>query len=112
MTGEAKNILVVAGVAILMLYLFRKPAVKLAKDQGDDNPYGAPDVASMSDAEKQENAAVALAAMEAAINAGESKSELNKLNSILYNEKGVKVFPSKQGGLMVTDRSGQVLLER
>lgn len=112
MTSEAKNILVVAGVTILMLYLFRKPAVKLAKDQMDDNPYGAPDVASMSDSEKQENAAVALSAMAAAIDAGESTAELNKLNSILYNEKGVKVYPSKSGGLMVTDRSGQVILER
>ena len=112
MNSEIKNVLVVSGVTILMLYFFRKPRIKLAKDDGDENPYSSPDVASMSDSEKQENAGVALQAMESAINAGESKGELNKLNSILYNEKGVKVFPSKSGGLMVTDRSGQVILER
>jgi hypothetical protein len=112
MSGEAKNVLVVAGVALLMLYLFRKPRVRLAKDAADNNPYGAPDVASMSDAEKQENAAVALNAMASAIQAGESTAELNKLNSILYNEKGVKVYPNKSGGLFVADRSGQVILER
>jgi len=112
MNSETKNVLVVAGVTILMLYFFRKPRVKLAKDAAESNPYGAPDEASMSDSEKQENAGIALQAMQSAINAGESKAELNKLNSILYNEKGVKVYPSKSGGLMVTDRSGQVILER
>ena len=112
MNTETKNVLIVAGVTILMLYFFRKPSIKLAKDKSEENPYAAPDVASMSDSEKQENAAVALQAMQSAIQAGEGKSELNKLNSILYNEKGVKVFPSKSGGLMVTDRSGQVILER
>ena len=35
MTSEVKNILVVSGVCVLMLYLFRKPALKLAKDQVD-----------------------------------------------------------------------------
>lgn len=112
MNSEIKSVLVVSGVTILMLYFFRKPRVKLAKDVADENPYGSPDVASMSDSEKQENAGIALQAMGSAINAGESKTELNKLNSILYNEKGVKVFPSKSGGLMVTDRSGQVILEK
>jgi hypothetical protein len=50
--------------------------------------------------------------MASAIQAGESTAELNKLNSILYNEKGVKVYPNKSGGLFVADRSGQVILER
>ena len=62
-------------------------AIKLAKDQVEDSPYGAPAEASMSDAEKQENAAVALNAMAAAIDAGESKSELNQVEHLFCTTK-------------------------
>jgi hypothetical protein len=49
--------------------------------------------------------------MRSAVDAGETSDNLNKLNRILANEYGVKVYPQKDGAMMVCDRSGASILK-
>jgi hypothetical protein len=49
--------------------------------------------------------------MRKAIDAGESSDGLNKLNRILATEYSVKVYPQKDGTLMVCDRKGASILK-
>jgi len=107
--SETKTMLTVAGVTIALLWLFRQPkTVKASVTEGD--PYGAPATASGEDAER-ENAAIALEAMRRAMDAGESADALNKLNRILCNEYNVRVYPSKDGSLMVANKKGDVIMQ-
>jgi hypothetical protein len=49
--------------------------------------------------------------MRSAVEAGETSDNLNKLNRILANEYSVKVYPQKDGAMMVCDRSGASILK-
>jgi hypothetical protein len=107
--SETKTMLTVAGVTIALLWLFRQPkTVKSSVTEGD--PYGAPATASGEDAER-ENAAIALDAMRRAMEAGESPEALNKLNRILCNEYNVRIYPQKDGSLMVANKKGDVIMQ-
>jgi hypothetical protein len=114
MDNSTKNALIILGTAIAVLFVFRrKRKSEAAKEalMGGGNKLSAPATASEDERKKIDNAHVALDAMRNAIEAGESSDNLNKLNRILATEYGVKVYPQKDGTLMVCDKSGASILK-
>lgn len=103
MDNETKNILKILGVAVVVLFLLRprkKPKSKLK--QGVE----APSVAKSDSSEKDyENAVISLKAFRSAINNNEPKSELDKLNTELIREYGIKVFSCKKSGKLTARNS-------
>ena len=110
--SETKSMLIISGITIALLWVFRQPKTVggVAPEGGGNSPYGAPDSAEGEDKER-ESAAIALDAMRRAIKAGESADALNKLNRILCNEHNVRVYPKKDGSLMVANKKGDVIME-
>lgn len=113
MDNSLKNALIILGTATLVLLIFRRK--KKNNSTGSANASGeklaAPQTASDNEKKKIDNAHVALDAMRSAIEAGESSDNLNKLNRILATEYNVKVYPQKDGNLMVCDRTGAPILK-
>jgi hypothetical protein len=113
MNYSVKNALVVLGTAVVVLMIFRRRK-KFNMSGGSisgGNKISAPATASIDEKKKVENAHIALDAMRSAVEAGETSDNLNKLNRILANEYSVKVYPQKDGKLMVCDRTGANILK-
>jgi hypothetical protein len=113
MDSSLKNALIILGTAVAVLWVFRnKKKVKVGGASGAESDKLAPPATADESAKKQiDNAHIALDAMRKAIDAGESSDGLNKLNRILATEYGVKVYPQKDGTLMVCDRKGASILK-
>lgn len=113
MDSSTKNALIMLGTAIAVLWVFRnKKKVKVGgSSNADSGKLAPPATAEESDKKLIDNAHIALEAMRNAINAGESSDSLNKLNRILATEYDVKVYPQKDGTLMVCDRKGASILK-
>lgn len=115
MDKEVKNLLIVSGLAIVVLWFVGK---KYKKSNGvglleeTNSKYPAPKEASGDKQKEQENAVIGLQAMRDAINAGESKTELNKLSAMVLKDYGIKVVISKKNGLLrAMNKSGKVVAE-
>jgi hypothetical protein len=113
MNYSVRNALVILGTAVVVLIIFSKNKKSNATgvSNASGNKISAPATASSSEKKKIENAHIALDAMRSAVDAGETSDNLNKLNRILANEYGVKVYPQKDGAMMVCDRSGASILK-
>jgi hypothetical protein len=113
MDNSLKNALIILGTAVAVLWVFRnKKKVKVEVAVGaESDKLAPPATADESDKKQIDNAHIALDAMRKAIDAGESSDGLNKLNRILATEDGVKVYPQKDGTLMVCDRKGASILK-
>ena len=114
MDNSLKNALIIMGTAVAVLWVFRnKKKVKVggASAGADSDKLAPPATADDSEKKTIDNAHIALEAMRKAIDAGESSDALNKLNRILATEYGVKVYPQKDGTLMVCDRKGASILK-
>ena len=103
MDNETKNILKILGVAVVVLYLL-KPRKKSKSDL--EKRVEAPSVAKGDSSEKDyENAVISLKAYRSAVNNKEPKSELDKLNTELIKEYGIKVFRCKNSGKLTARNS-------
>ncbi len=109
MDNETKNILKILGVAVLVLFLLKPKKVKalLGKSSKDSDAVAPPKTESNGGITDQEfeNATICLKAFRSAVNGGESKSELDKLNKILMKDYGISVFSDPKSGKLVARNS-------
>lgn len=109
MDKQTKYLLITVASVIGVLWLFKpKKQFEIESDKGD-NKYSAPSKVSNEEKNKQHNAMVSLKAMRDAIDSGEKQRELDKLNTMLLNENGVKIYTDDKGGLIARDRSGKTI---
>lgn len=113
MNYSVKNAIVVLGAAIVVLAIFRnkKKVTSNGVSNASGNKISAPATASVDEKRKIESAHIALDAMRSAVEAGETSDNLNRLNRMLANEYSVKVYPQKDGEMMVCDRTGASILK-
>lgn len=99
------------GVALVILLLLRGKNNKSKKDLLNVK-YAEPKQVEDKEVKDKENAVIGLKAMREAIDSKESKSELDKLSTIIYKDYGVKIMPNKKTGLLrAMNKSGKVLAE-
>ena len=116
MDNETKNILKILGVAVVVLFLLKPKKVKslLGKPFKASDGVAPPKTESKNGVGKKgsdkefENATISLKAFRNAVNNGESKDELDKLNRILLKDYGIKVFIcSKSSKLTARNTNGE-----
>jgi nitrogen fixation protein FixH len=110
MNKEVKTLLVTLGVALGLIWLF-KPK-KDSETKVVEDKYSAPKEATEDTKKEKEQAIVGLQAMRQAIDAGEKKSELDKLSAMILKENCIKVVISKKTGLLrAMNKKGSVVAE-
>lgn len=105
---ETQQLLMVAGIVIIVLFVFRpKQKADSAKYASTLSFSGEDLVQSPKQGEDKEyeNSAIAIKAMRSAITAGESKSELDKLNRDIFKEYNIRVY-EKSGKLVARNNKG------
>jgi hypothetical protein len=111
MNKEVKVLLVTLAVSLGLIWVF-KPRKSSNSKTDSNSKYSEPKVATENVKKEKESAVVGLQAMREAINSGESKTELEKLKSIILKEHGVKVLISKKTGLLrAMNKKGDVIAE-
>jgi hypothetical protein len=111
MNKETKTLFITVAVALGLLWFFKPKGTKLSKTL-DGSKYKEPKLASDDLKKAKEDAVVGLQAMRDAIDANEPKRELDKLNSIILQDFGVKVMGNKKTGkLRAMSKDGKVLAE-
>jgi len=111
MNKELKTLFVTLGVAVVFIYLL-KPKSSSKKEKTTDNKYSAPKEADSALQKEKENAVIGIQAMREAVNAGESKAELDKLSAMILKEKGIRVILSAKTKLLkAVNKKGKVLAE-
>lgn len=103
MDNETKNILKILGVAVVVLYLL-KPRKNSKSDLAKKLDAPSVDNETISDKD-YENAVVGIKAYRSAINNKEPQSELDKLNTELIKEYGIKVFMNKKSSKLTARNS-------
>lgn len=114
MERESKVFFITIAVALGILWLARPKSNKEIGGSKDllDVKYKEPSTASSKDAKAKEDAVVGMQAMKDAINNKESKRELDKLSSIIFQDYGVKIMISKKNGkLRAMSKDGKVIAE-
>jgi hypothetical protein len=111
MNKEQKTLFIVIGVAIIALY-FLRPKSDKKSEPSKQGKYPAPKEADSQVQKDKENAVIGIQAMREAINAGESKAELDKLSKMILKEQDIKVLLSAKTKLLkAVDKKGKVLAE-
>jgi hypothetical protein len=111
MDKETKTLLITLGGALLLIYLL-KPKSNKSKKGLLDVKYAEPKQVSDKNIKQKENAVIGLQAMREAINSKESKKELDKLNSMILQDYGIKVLINKKTGLLrAMSKDGKVISE-
>ena len=110
MDNQTKKLLIVVGIAVAILW-FCKPKNNMVDSmrKGGSKKLEAPKTLDSKLAEQQHNGSVGIQAMRGAINNGETKKELDKLNRMLLNENGVKVYVMSNGKLCARNRKGKTV---
>jgi hypothetical protein len=98
---NVKEGLIIVGIVAVGLYLL------LPRDKKGVN---SPKVADDGKLKNMDNAKVVLDAYLNAVEAGEKKAELDKLNSIFAEEYGMRVFRTKDGKYVARTTSGKDVL--
>jgi hypothetical protein len=114
MERETKIFFITVAVALGILWLTKPKLNSEGSSSKDllDVKYKAPSVASVKDTKAKEDAVVGMQAMKDAIASKESKTELNKLNSIIFQDYGVKIMVNKKNGkLRAMSKDGKVVAE-
>tara|TARA_R100000734_G_C3254994_1_gene55367 strand:- start:47 stop:391 length:345 start_codon:yes stop_codon:yes gene_type:complete len=110
MDGQTKKLLIVVGIAVLVLW-FTKPKNNMVDSmrKGGSKKLDAPKTLDSKLAQEQHEGTVGIQAMRSAIANGETKKELDKLNRMLLNENGVKVYVMSNGKLCARNRKGKTV---
>jgi hypothetical protein len=114
MERETKVFFITVAVALGILWLTKPKTNSGTGNSKDllDVKYKAPSVASASDTKAKEDAVVGMQAMKDAIANKESKTELNKLNSMIFQDYGVRVMINKKTSkLRAMSKEGKVIAE-
>ena len=110
MDKQIKALLIVVAVSVGLLWI-AKPKNNLLSQTKLKNKFSAPDKADSKKATEQHDSSVCLKAMRDAINNGESKSNLDKLNRMFLKEYGLKVYTMESGRLCVRNREGKTIIK-
>ena len=111
MDKNTKTLFITLGGALLLIWLLRPKNSKSTKELLDVK-YAEPKQVSDTESKLKENAVVGLKAMREAIDNKESKRELEKLNSMILQDYGVKVMINKKTGLLrAMSKEGKVISE-
>jgi hypothetical protein len=111
MDRDTKFLLGSLGVALVILVLLRNKNQKSKKDLLNVK-YAEPKQVEDTQVKDKENAVIGLKAMREAMDSKESKAELDKLNTIIFKDYGVKIMPNKSSGLLrAMSKNGKVLAE-
>lgn len=120
MGKEEKTLFLSIAVALGLLWLLKPKGTNLiGKEKSEDtnsadgnDKYAEPKIASESNKKEKDDAVIALQAMRDAINNREPKRELDKLNSMILQDYGVKVLLNKKTlKLRAMSKQGKVLAE-
>jgi len=114
MERETKIFFITVAVALGILWLTKPKSTNTTSSAKDllDVKYKEPNTASASETKAKEDAVVGMQAMKDAIDAKESKRELDKLNSIIFQDYGVKIMINKKNGkLRAMSKEGKVIAE-
>ena len=120
MDKETKTLFLSIAVALGLLWLLKPKGTNIiGKEKSEDtdssdenNKYLEPKIASESSKKEKEDAVIALQAMRDAIDNKEPKRELDKLNSMILQDYGVKVLLNKKTlKLRAMSKQGKVLAE-
>jgi hypothetical protein len=112
MNKTTKTLVISLVGAFALLYLLMPKKAKNGTTSTSGMKYPEPKVADDKALKDKENAVIGLEAMRSAIDNKESKTELNKLSSMIFQDYGVKVMPNKKTGLLrAMSKDGKVLAE-
>jgi hypothetical protein len=111
MDNQTRNLLGVTAITLIVLYIFKPKNSTLSFSGEEENKYSSPMTADAKKINESNDASIALQAMKEAIQSGENKAELDKLNRILFNEHGLKVVTMDNNKLAVRNRSGKTILK-
>jgi hypothetical protein len=112
MNKTTKTLLISLAGAFALLYLLMPKKAKAGTSTTTGMKYPEPKLADDKLVKDKENAVIGLEAMRSAIDNKESKAELNKLSSMIFQDYGVKVMPNKKTGLLrAMSKEGKVLAE-
>lgn len=106
MDNETKEILMILGVAIAVLYIAKPKKHKRKVEDLASNVEPPKTTKDKSDVEF-ENAVISIKAYRSAINNEESESNLESLNRITLKDYGIKVFKTKSGKLVARNTKGE-----
>jgi hypothetical protein len=111
MDKNTKTLFITLGGALLLIWLLRPKNTKSKKELLDVK-YAEPKQVSDTESKLKENAVIGLKAMRQAIDNKENKRELEKLNSMILQDYGVKVMINKKTGLLrAMSKEGKVISE-
>ena len=111
MDKNTKTLFITLGGALLLIWILRPKNSKNTKGLLDVK-YAEPKQVSDTETKLKENAVIGLKAMREAIDNKESKRELEKLNSMILQDYGVKVMINKKTGLLrAMSKEGKVISE-
>lgn len=110
MDNQTKKLLIVVAIVIGVLWI-SKPKNNMVDSmrKKGSNKLDAPKTLDSDIAKQQHNGTVGIQAMRQAIENGETKKELDKLNRMLLNENGVKVYVMSNGKLCARNRKGKTI---
>lgn len=112
MDKETKILLLTIAGAFGILWLFRPKKLKDTETSTSETKYTAPIVADANKKEQHENAVIAMQAMRDAINAKESKANLDELTKMITKDYNIKVAISKSTGkLKAMTMKGDIIAE-
>lgn len=100
---EQKMIAASFGVAIIIILLLRGSGKGEIKQ---------PLKATINEVDQKKSAKIILTAYMKAVEAGESQSELDKLNALFLKEYGMKVHPSNNGYVAKTPTGKEILIAK
>lgn len=108
MDKQTQNLLIVASVVVVVLFLAQPKNNVISKN----SKYKEPKKISQKENEQRKNAEVSMKAFRTAISKNESEKELIKLNKEIFASYGLKVYlESPKGKLYVENKQGDVILK-
>ena len=111
MNKTTKTLVISLVGAFALLYLLM-PKNKKGGSSSSSPKYPEPKLADNKLVQDKENATIGLQAMRSAMDSKESKKELDKLSSMIFQDYGVKVMLNKKTGLLrAMSKDGKVLAE-
>jgi hypothetical protein len=111
MNKTTKTLVISLVGAFALLYLLM-PKNKKGGASSTTAKYPEPKLADNKLVQDKENATIGLQAMRSAVDNKESKKELDKLSSMIFQDYGVKVMLNKKTGLLrAMSKDGKVLAE-
>lgn len=110
MDKQEKNILLVLGIVIGILFIAKPKNSKFFGGTSNADKYSSPSIASSGDVSSLQKANESITAMRLAMNSGESKTTLTELSRMIEAENQIKLTLNAQNKLVARDLKGNYIL--